>query len=88
MKKAYDYSNDDDISDFNIIIKILQILDSLPLHPKLKKLLKRDLEFLIELLTQKRPPRFLIAGRRGSGKSSIINAILVTFIKNILYLLK
>jgi predicted GTPase len=35
----------------------------------------KELEKLQELVLEQRPPRLLIVGRRGSGKSSLINAI-------------
>ena len=71
--------------DFLKFLEELLELEGLGVHmPEfLKKLrgllgeskLKEEISKLQELFIEKRPPRFAIVGRRGSGKSSLINAI-------------
>ncbi|MCL1473913.1 GTPase family protein [Argonema antarcticum] len=43
--------------------------------PFLTKEVKEDLEDFLRLVKNKRPPRFMLVGRRGAGKSTLINAI-------------
>lgn len=56
-----------------VIDSLSKVLDALP--GPMKKLVERDLVKLRELVLEQRLPRLLIVGRRGSGKSSLINAI-------------
>ena len=49
------------------------LLDMLPAKPAAN--LRNELKELRAMLLQKRPPRFALVGRRGSGKSSLINAL-------------
>jgi len=60
--------------DFNEILEILlKVIDRLPDPPREK--VKKELNIIKELLMDNRAPRILILGRRGAGKSSLINAI-------------
>jgi len=43
--------------------------------PPLRKSIETNIYQLRELLMDTRPPRFAFVGRRGSGKSSLLNAI-------------
>ncbi|MCD6564382.1 MAG: 50S ribosome-binding GTPase [Bacteroidales bacterium] len=45
------------------------------LPDKIVNQVKLELEKMMEVLLETRPPRFVVLGRRGSGKSSLINAI-------------
>ncbi len=63
----------DDDSLVEYIEKCLQELSRLP--PFITKDLKADLEDLQSLVKNRRTPRFMLVGRRGSGKSTLINAI-------------
>ena len=63
--------------------KFEDMLDDLPFFiPKsTKKMLKKylgqdkELEALMESISTQRPPRLLIAGDRGVGKSALVNAL-------------
>ena len=67
----------------NIYLKIDQMIDSIPeeIPDQVRKLLKdsilgdKDLKELMNGIDNHRPPRFLLVGRTGAGKSSLINAI-------------
>ena len=52
---------------------VLSPLSRLP--PPLRVKIEQQLKELLHLIENTRPPRFLIVGRRGAGKSSLINAI-------------
>lgn len=52
------------------------LIDKLPVPPALKNRLRNDIKTLREMLLSQRPPRFAMIGRRGAGKSSLINALL------------
>lgn len=56
-----------------VVDNLSKVLDALP--GPIKKKVERDLVKLRELVLEQRLPRLLIVGRRGSGKSSLINAI-------------
>lgn len=51
----------------------LEKIDGMP--DPVKKVIRREILLLKELLMDNRPPRILVIGRRGAGKSSLINAI-------------
>lgn len=67
----------------NIYLKIDQMIDSIPegIPDQVRTLLKdsilgdKDLKELMNGIDNHRPPRFLLVGRTGAGKSSLINAI-------------
>ena len=64
-------NDDDGFAEY--IEKCLQELSRLP--PFVTKELKADLEDLQDLVRNRRSPRFMLVGRRGAGKSTLINAI-------------
>ncbi len=52
------------------------ILDQLRrLPPFLRQRLEQELKEFLEFVRDRRPPRFMVIGRRGAGKSTLINAI-------------
>ncbi|RAL25184.1 hypothetical protein DL240_02955 [Lujinxingia litoralis] len=55
------------------VMRIEEMLDKVP-EPVARKL-RDHLKELRELLFEQRPPRFVLVGRRGAGKSSLVNAI-------------
>ncbi len=57
----------------DLLDHISKYLDALP--GPIQKHLRRELHELKELVLDQRAPRILIIGRRGSGKSSLVNAI-------------
>lgn len=67
----------------NIYAKIDEIIDSIPiklphsLQTKLKHILftNEDIADLVDGIKNRRPPRFILVGRSGAGKSSLINAL-------------
>lgn len=56
-----------------LIEKLLEQLRRLP--PFLRKSMEKELEGFLRLVRDRRPPRFMLFGRRGAGKSTLINAI-------------
>lgn len=54
-------------------LRLEEMLDRVP-EPVAKELRER-IEELRELMLEQRPPRFVLVGRRGAGKSSLVNAI-------------
>jgi predicted GTPase len=58
---------------FALINKLLGQLSHLP--PPLKAQVERELKELLHILEEVRSPRFMVVGRRGSGKSTLINAL-------------
>lgn len=52
---------------------LLTPLSRLPAPLKAK--IERELRELLHLIENTRPPRFMLVGRRGSGKSTLINAL-------------
>ncbi len=56
-----------------IIDMILGALERLPDPPRER--VKKELQKIREMIMDNRPPRILIIGRRGAGKSSLINAL-------------
>ncbi|TXD39479.1 hypothetical protein FRC98_03525 [Lujinxingia vulgaris] len=55
------------------VVRIEEMLEKVP-EPMARKL-REHLGELRELLLEQRPPRFVLVGRRGAGKSSLVNAI-------------
>lgn len=53
-----------------------EFLDGLKIPEVLLKSIRSEIEFLKETFFESRPARIMIVGRRGAGKSSLINAIL------------
>ena len=53
--------------------RLLALIERLPDPPR--EIIKKQLTNLKEMLMDSRPPRIMIVGRRGTGKSSLINAI-------------
>ena len=53
--------------------KLLDLIQKLPDPPR--ETIKKHFNQLKEMLMDSRPPRIIIVGRRGAGKSSMINAI-------------
>lgn len=67
-------SNEYDFDSYESLIKkLLEQIDILP--PPLRKELEKLLNELIRLLEEIRSPRFMLIGKRGAGKSSLINAL-------------
>ncbi len=62
---------------YDVIATVEVVLDQMSnmIPPEQKEKLKREIKMLKELLLDKRSPRLMIIGRRGAGKSSLINAI-------------
>jgi len=56
-----------------LIKLLLEQVSQLP--PPLRQRLEKDLNELLRLVEDIRSPRFMVIGRRGAGKSSLINAI-------------
>ncbi len=50
---------------------LLSLIDKLPDPPR--ESIKREFTNLREMIMESRPPRIMIIGRRGSGKSSLIS---------------
>ncbi len=61
-------SNLHEVVDF-----MLKSIEKLPDPPR--ESVKREFEKIKEMLMENRPPRIMVIGRRGAGKSSLINAI-------------
>ncbi len=54
----------------NLVFKAAKVLP-----PPARDTVNKELENLKEMLMENRPPRVLVLGRRGAGKSSIVNAL-------------
>ncbi len=65
-----EYSFDNYADLINLLLEQVSRLPS-----PLRQLLEKELNELLHLVEDIRSPRFLVIGRRGSGKSSLINAI-------------
>jgi len=62
------------LNSYSALIKtLLEQLSRLP--SPLREQIERELNELIHLLEDVRPPRFMVIGRRGAGKSTLINAL-------------
>jgi len=67
-------TNVDDVKNFALFIEAL--LNQLsPLPPWIKGKMEKDLREMQHLIKNTRSPRFMLMGRRGSGKSTLINAL-------------
>jgi uncharacterized protein len=69
-ENAQDYNFD---SYAELLQKLLEYIAKLP--PGIKQPLEKEIQELVKLLEEIRSPRFMVIGRRGAGKSSLINAI-------------
>ena len=66
--------NDQTVESYEDLVEVL--LEQLSqLSPRLRKRLEKELGDFLSLVLDRRPPRFLLIGRRGVGKSTLINAI-------------
>jgi predicted GTPase len=54
----------------NVVKKAVQLLPNPP-----RDSINKEIHIIQELIMHSRPPRIMIIGRRGAGKSSLINAI-------------
>lgn len=70
MSTATEYNLD---TYADLIKALLDQLSRLP--PPIRQPLEKELNELLHLVEDIRPPRFMLMGRRGAGKSSLINAI-------------
>ena len=57
------------------IRRVEEMLQFLPLHPDTVKGIKSKIALLRTILLEQRPPAFALVGRRGAGKSSLVNAL-------------
>jgi len=57
----------------DIFNNVIPLIEKLPDPPR--ESIKKEIEKLMETFMEARPPRLLVIGRRGAGKSSLINAI-------------
>jgi uncharacterized protein (DUF697 family)/energy-coupling factor transporter ATP-binding protein EcfA2 len=57
----------------NLIESLLEQVARLP--KPVRRKVQKELESLLEFVRDRRPPRFMLVGRRGAGKSTLINAI-------------
>src|SRR6478735_1029934 len=57
------------------IRRIEEMLQFLPLHPDTVNQIRSKIALLRTILLEQRPPAFALVGRRGAGKSSLINAL-------------
>ncbi len=67
MDKAFEY--------------VSKAINALP--PPLQNLVRSQIEKVRDVLLRARPPRFAIIGRRGAGKSSLINAIYGNYVAEV-----
>lgn len=57
------------------IRRVEEMLQFLPLHPETLKDLRAKIALLRTILLEQRPPALALVGRRGAGKSSLVNAL-------------
>lgn len=57
----------------SLVELLLAQVDRLP--PLLRKGMDRELRDVLSFVRDRRPPRFMLVGRRGAGKSTLVNAI-------------
>ncbi|MBX3197370.1 MAG: 50S ribosome-binding GTPase [Labilithrix sp.] len=60
------------------IRRVEEMLQFLPLHPETVKDLRAKVGLLRTILLEQRAPAFALVGRRGAGKSSLVNALFGT----------
>jgi uncharacterized protein (DUF697 family)/predicted GTPase len=67
----------DKSQDFNTYQELIEtLLDEISRLPgPIRKKIEKELNELLKLIKDKRSPRFALVGRRGAGKSTLINAI-------------
>lgn len=56
-----------------LLERLLRQVGRLP--PFVRRRMEAELKELLDLVRERRPPRFMLVGRRGSGKSTLVNAI-------------
>ncbi|MBV9387230.1 MAG: 50S ribosome-binding GTPase [Chroococcidiopsidaceae cyanobacterium CP_BM_ER_R8_30] len=62
------------LTNYSALVRmLLEQLSHLP--PLLREQVEQELNELLHLLEDVRPPRFMVIGRRGAGKSTLINAL-------------
>ncbi|MBV8884619.1 MAG: 50S ribosome-binding GTPase [Chroococcidiopsidaceae cyanobacterium CP_BM_RX_35] len=67
-------TTEQNLTNYSALVRmLLEQLSHLP--PVLREQVERELNELLHLLEDVRPPRFMVIGRRGAGKSTLINAI-------------
>jgi predicted GTPase len=57
------------------IKRVEEMLQFLPLHPDTVRNIRSKIELLRTILLEQRPPALALVGRRGAGKSSLVNAL-------------
>jgi uncharacterized protein (DUF697 family) len=57
------------------IRRVEEMLQFLPLHPDTVNNIRAKIALLRTVLLEQRPPAFALVGRRGAGKSSMVNAL-------------
>lgn len=71
MENKQTQNTDEEIDDiYDMLLDLLKFIPG-PLKSKIEK----ELQMIKELIFESRAPRFVFIGRRGAGKSSLINAI-------------
>lgn len=78
----------DDADDMRKVIatnlrRVEELLQFLPLHPETVKGIQHKIALLRTILLEQRPPAFALVGRRGAGKSSLVNALFGTKVAEI-----
>lgn len=65
----------------DIVEQIMKAVERLPDPPRER--IKKELKKIKEMIMDNRPPRIVILGRRGAGKSSLINALFNEKVANV-----
>lgn len=82
MSQATTSETNEEILNLEGLIKrLFDLLDKLP--SPLRKTLEKDLEELKKIVYERRVPRIMLLGRRGAGKSSLVNAIFDAHVQDI-----
>jgi predicted GTPase/uncharacterized protein (DUF697 family) len=82
---------DDDLSQFlgdigdylQALERAVGLIPDTPVSSGFKQKAEENIRMLREMLLEQRPPRFAILGRRGAGKSTLINAIFGEKVANV-----